>query len=69
MAEYYIETTPRDNGEHIVHDATCSELPAKDAIYYLGSISNCASAVKKASERFKSVNGCPHCAVTCHVAA
>ena len=69
MAEFYIETSARDNGDHVVHTSTCSQLPAKDTIYYLGSISNCASAVKKAGERFKQVNGCPHCATTCHVAA
>lgn len=69
MAEFYVETTPRENGEHVVHNATCGELPAKDSIQYLGAISNCASAVKKAGERFKPVNGCPICATTCHTAA
>jgi hypothetical protein len=69
MAEFYVEINAQENGEHIVHNATCSHLPAKEVIQYLGAISNCASALKKASERFKQVNGCPHCAVACHAAA
>ena len=66
MAEFYIEISPRENGDHIVHDASCGELPAKDTMQYLGSIASCASALKKASERFKQANGCPVCAVSCH---
>ena len=69
MAEFYVEINAQENGHHMVHNATCSQLPAKDKIHYLGSISNCASALKKASERFNPVNGCPECAVTCHAAA
>ncbi|QPK64164.1 hypothetical protein IVG45_04100 [Methylomonas sp. LL1] len=68
MAEFYIETNAQPNGDHIVHNANCSLLPAKDAIRYLGSIASCASAVKKAAESFKQVNGCPQCATTCHSA-
>ena len=66
MAEFYIETNPQPNGEHIVHNATCSLLPAKDAVRYLGSIASCTSALKKAAESFKLVNGCPQCATACH---
>lgn len=69
MAEFYVEINARENGDHVVHNAVCSELPAKEYIQYLGSISNCDSALKKASERLKQVNGCPHCTVACHVAA
>ena len=69
MAEFYVEINAQENGDHMVHNANCSHLPAQDVIRYLGSISHCASALKKAGERFKQVNGCPHCAVTCHAAA
>jgi hypothetical protein len=68
MAEFYIETIAQPNGEHIVHNAACSLLPAKDSIRYLGSIASCASAIKKATESFKHVNGCPQCAPASHSA-
>ena len=67
MAEFYVEITPQDNGLHVVHNADCSALPGKEAIYYLGSISNFTSALKKASERFIKVNGCSHCAAAYHI--
>ena len=66
MAEFFIELNPKENGDHVVHNAGCSILPAKDAVHYLGSISNCTSALKKAAERFKQVNGCSQCLSACH---
>jgi hypothetical protein len=68
MAEFYVEINAQANGEHIVHFADCSLLPAKDTISYLGSIASCTSAIKKAAERFKQVNGCPQCAAGSHSA-
>ncbi|WKJ92526.1 hypothetical protein QZJ86_10380 [Methylomonas montana] len=61
MAEFFVEINAQDNGEHVVHKSNCSLLPAKDALRYLGSIASAASAVKKAQESFKLVNGCSHC--------
>lgn len=61
MAEFYVEKTAQDNGAHIVHKATCSVLPGKEAIQYLGSISNSTSALKKAGQFFKAVSGCSQC--------
>ncbi|MGR9045398.1 MAG: hypothetical protein ACU83N_08885 [Gammaproteobacteria bacterium] len=66
MAEFYIELNPQGNGDHVVHNSECSKLPAKEAVQYLGSISNCTSALKKAAERFKQVNGCSQCLSACH---
>ncbi|ANE55791.1 MULTISPECIES: hypothetical protein [Methylomonas] len=68
MAEFYVEINAQANGDHLVHNAACSLLPAKDGIRYLGSIASCASAVKKAAESFRQVNGCPQCATSCHIA-
>ncbi|MCQ8118974.1 hypothetical protein A1353_20075 [Methylomonas methanica] len=61
MAEFFIEISAQETGEHLVHKSTCSALPAKDAIYYLGSISNVVSAAKKAGERFTKPTACPQC--------
>ncbi|MGZ4958900.1 MAG: hypothetical protein ACXV7J_06590 [Methylomonas sp.] len=68
MAEFYIETNAQANGDHIVHNANCSQLPAKDTLRYLGAIASCGSALQKAAQSFKQVNGCPQCATTCHSA-
>lgn len=61
MAEFYVEINAQEDGVHLIHKSECSLLPAKDAIHYLGSISNVGSAVKKASERFSKPTGCSHC--------
>ena len=62
MAEFYVEIIAQSNGEHLVHKSGCSFLPAKEAIQYVGSISNFDSALKKANQTFRQVNGCSHCA-------
>jgi hypothetical protein len=61
MAEFYVETIAQENGDHLVHNANCSLLPAKDIIKYLGAISNSGSALKKANEFFKMSTGCTQC--------
>ena len=63
MAEFYVERVAQSDGTHIVHKSNCSMLPAKDAIQYLGAISNSGSALKKANQTYKLVNGCGHCLV------
>lgn len=68
MAEFYVELNVRSNGDYIVHKADCPELPGKDVLRYLGSIASCNSAVKKAGQMFRQVNGCSQCAVACHTA-
>ncbi|MDX8129128.1 hypothetical protein ACH5Y9_05745 [Methylomonas sp. BW4-1] len=61
MAEFFIEISAQENGDHLIHKSSCSLLPAKEAIYYLGSISNVVSAAKKASERFAKPTACSQC--------
>jgi hypothetical protein len=61
MAEFFIEIDAQGNGDHLIHKSDCSLLPAKEAIYYLGSISNINSAMKKAGERFTKPTGCTQC--------
>lgn len=62
MAEFYVELNGQDNGGHVVHTSVCSLLPSKEALQYLGSISNTKSAVKKAAELLrKQATGCTHC--------
>jgi len=64
MAEFYVEINAQSNGDHVVHKSDCAHLPAKEAIQYLGAISNCNSALKKAGQLFRQVSGCAHCSVS-----
>jgi hypothetical protein len=64
MAEFYVETLTQSNGDHLVHKSTCSLLPSKESILYVGSVSNAASAIKKANQTFPRVTGCSQCAST-----
>jgi hypothetical protein len=61
MAEFFIEISAQENGDHLIHKSNCSLLPAKEAIYYLGSIASVTSAEKKAGERFTRPTGCSEC--------
>ena len=61
MAEFYVERVAQSNGDHIVHKSDCSLLPSKEAMQYLGAISNSNSALKKANQTFRQVNGCSQC--------
>ncbi len=64
MAEFYIEKT-----NQLIHKSDCSLLPKdKEATQYLGSLSNCGAAIKRATDYFKSANGCPECNAAFHAA-
>lgn len=69
MAEFFVEKLAQNSGYHVVHKSDCALLPkSKEAIHYLGSISTCKSALKKAGELFKPVNGCAECSTDCYTA-
>lgn len=61
MAEFYIETKANETGEHRVHSSTCSSMPAKESMRYLGAFSNAQAPVYKASNRYLKVSTCPKC--------
>lgn len=61
MAEFYIEKKASETGEHRVHSSTCSSMPTKDDMQYLGAFSNAAASVNKASNRYLRVSTCPKC--------
>jgi len=61
MAEFYIEKGAKETGERVVHSATCSSLPAKETLTYLGAYSNANAPVNKATDYFGKVTTCPDC--------
>jgi hypothetical protein len=61
MAEFYIEKSASETGEHIVHSSTCSSLPTTEKMMYLGAYSNANAPVNKASDWYSKVSTCPTC--------
>lgn len=66
MASYYVNKNAQSNGDHEVHESSCSFLPKRENRIYLGEFSNCHDAVKEAKKYYDQVNGCIHCSIECH---
>lgn len=63
---YYVNKNPQANGDHEVHDSSCSRLPLQDNRLYLGDFSACAPAVAEAKRTYRKANGCFYCSPSCH---
>lgn len=61
MAEFYVEKTTNETGEHVMHSSTCSALPAADKLQYMGARSNAPASMKEAADWFTRVAPCPKC--------
>lgn len=62
MNEFYVEKRQNETGEHIVHTASCSSLPAKDKLQYIGVRSNTEAPLKEAANFWYSKSApCPEC--------
>jgi len=66
MASYYVNKNAQANGDHEVHTASCSYLPAAENRIYLGAFSSCRSAIIEARKHYTQVNGCYYCSTPCH---
>jgi hypothetical protein len=66
MASYYVNKNAQPNGDPEVHVSGCSFMPDANNRLYLGEHSSCHSAVRKAKENFRQVNGCFYCSRECH---
>ncbi len=62
MAEFYISLeTANEHSEHQIHRDSCSELPAKNTLKYLGSFASKEAAHSKSRSYFDQVSFCPSC--------
>ncbi len=59
MAEFYLERQTTETGEHLVHSSTCSSLPAKETMHYMGAYAQ--APVWEASIRYSKVSTCEKC--------
>lgn len=66
MALYYVNRNAQNNGDHEVHEVSCSYLPDALNRISLGEFGSCAPAVRQAREHFSQVNGCYYCSKPCH---
>lgn len=63
---YYVNKNAQYNGDHEVHEQTCSFLPGESNRIYLGEFSSCRPAVAEARKHYRQVNGCFYCSRACH---
>lgn len=63
---YYVNKNAQTNGDHEVHQSTCTRLPTSANRIYLGDFTSCAPAVRKAKEYYVTADGCFHCSPSCH---
>ena len=66
MPKYYVNKNAQANGDHEVHEQSCSFLPKPENRIYLGVFNNCKEAVKRAKMYYTQVNGCYYCSNDCH---
>lgn len=65
--KYYVHTKTDNQGDHEVHNETCSHLPNVNNRQYLGEFDSCQPAVQAARDAGLSpVNGCYWCCNRCH---
>lgn len=66
MPIYYVNRNEQSNGDHEVHESTCSRLPLPENRIYLGTFNSCREAVIAAHRYFTQVDGCYYCCPSCH---
>ena len=66
MPTYYINRNPQANGDHEVHESSCSWLALVTSKMELGYFANCHGAVAKAKQYYPTADGCKHCSPACH---
>lgn len=63
---YYVNKNAQMNGDHEVHRATCSKLPAPENRQYLGDFSTSQEAVREARKSYIRADGCAYCCPESH---
>ncbi len=63
---YYVNTQAQTNGDHEVHNSSCSFLPLPQNRLYLGDFDGCWKAVVEARKHYAKSNGCFFCSNACH---
>lgn len=64
--EYIVDKRVNANGQHEVHNASCSCLPAKEDSFYIGEFDYSFRAVNYAKTIYANANGCFECCPESH---
>ena len=64
--QYYVNKNAQSNGDHEVHEKTCSHLPEAENLVYLGNFASCYPAVAEAKKHYPKSDGCFYCCNACH---
>lgn len=63
---YYVNKNAQDNGDHEVHRADCSWLPAAENRLYLGEFTSSYEALRAAKRIYDAADGCAYCCPEIH---
>lgn len=63
---YYVNKNAQANGDHEVHEQTCSFVPDEPNRVFLGDHQSCSPAVAAAQGIYPQSNGCYYCSRSCH---
>jgi hypothetical protein len=63
---YYVNRNAQANGDHEVHQQTCTQGPAVENRQFLGDFASCGPAVREAKRTYPTANGCFYCSTACH---
>lgn len=68
MTFYYLNSIAQKNGEHEVHQLSCTHLPEANHRVLLGKFSTCDEAIALAREKYKpsKITGCKVCGGECY---
>lgn len=56
MARYYVNKNAQENGDHEVHELSCTFIPESENRRFLGEYKSCAPAVREAKKYYTQVN-------------
>lgn len=59
--EFFVEKAVNEANEKLVHRGSCSSLPDRDMLYYMGVRSTTESALGEASNWYSGSVPCPEC--------
>lgn len=61
MTIYYINKSSLYGTDHLIHLEDCPDLPAPRDRYYLGNLTRCEDAMRKARQIYHNVGLCRTC--------
>ena len=61
MTKYYVEKTPNDLGQHLIHNEKCDDIENIDDLKFIGNYAKSDLAVITAFQYYKESKECELC--------